>query len=71
MADTISESQILLASLQTLKVAENGQKGEDIAVGASFLSHSIAVLDCYLAYNCLKKPGLTESTINEALNTIC
>ena len=42
MADTVSESQILLASLQTLKVAENGQKGEDIAVGASFLSHSTA-----------------------------
>ena len=34
VADTISQSQTLLASLQTLKVAENGQKGEDVAVGA-------------------------------------
>ena len=32
MADTISQSQTLLASLQTLRVADNGQKGEEMGV---------------------------------------
>ena len=32
MADTLSQSQTLLGSLQTLKLAENGQKGEDMGV---------------------------------------
>ncbi|KAK7492243.1 hypothetical protein BaRGS_00016540, partial [Batillaria attramentaria] len=38
MAETLSQSETLLASLQTLKLADNGQKGEDMGSMYQFLA---------------------------------